>query len=113
MPELAQRCLREDIGARDREVFVALFLDAQHRVLAATELFRSTLTQIRVYRREVVKSPPRANAAAVIFTHPSGVAQPSQADELLTRQLLVEVKLLDHFIVAGTQALSFAGRGLL
>jgi len=138
--ELAQRCLREEIGARDaltspaavrdylrlalgareHEVFVALFLDAQHRVLAATELFRGTLTQTSVYPREVVKSALRANAAAVIFAHnhPSGVAQPSQADELLTRQLkealaLVEVKVLDHFIVAGTQALSFAERGLL
>jgi len=138
--ELARRCLREDlravdtftspgavrdylklaIGVREHEVFVALFLDAQHRLVAAEEMFRGTLTQTSVYPREVVKAALRANAAAVIFAHnhPSGVAQPSQADELLTRQLkealaLVDVKVLDHFIVAGSQALSFAERGLL
>jgi DNA repair protein RadC len=101
-------------------VFVALFLDSQHRVLRADELFRGTLSQTSVYPREVVKAALAANAAAVIFAHnhPSGVAQPSQADELLTRSLkealaLVDVKVLDHFIVAGHQALSFAERGLL
>ncbi|MCC6609251.1 MAG: hypothetical protein IT515_06175, partial [Burkholderiales bacterium] len=83
-------------------------------------LFRGTLTQASVYPREVVKAALRANAAAVIFAHnhPSGAAQPSQADELLTRNLkdalaMVDVKVLDHFIVAGNQALSFAERGLL
>ncbi len=138
--ELARRCLGEEmrrsdalaspgavrdylrlaLGGREHEVFVALFLDAQHRVLAADELFRGTLTQTSVYPREVVKSALRVNAAAAIFAHnhPSGVAQPSQADELLTRSLkealaLVDVKVLDHFIVAGNQALSFAERGLL
>jgi DNA repair protein RadC len=138
--ELARRCLREEIGARDaltspsavrdylrlalgareHEVFVVLLLDAQHRVLAAEELFRGTLTQTSVYPREVVKVALRANAAAVIFAHnhPSGVAQPSQADELLTRQLkdalaLIDINVLDHFIVAGAQTLSFAERGLL
>jgi DNA repair protein RadC len=89
-------------------------------VLECQELFRGTLTQTSVYPREVVKSALAANAAAVIFSHnhPSGVAQPSQADELLTRNLkealaLVDVKVLDHFIVAGSQAISFAERGLL
>ncbi|HWQ38358.1 MAG TPA: DNA repair protein RadC [Burkholderiales bacterium] len=102
------------------EVFFCLWLDAQHRVVEAQEAFRGTLTQTSVYPREVVKSALAANAAAVIFAHnhPSGVAQPSQADELLTRNLrealsLVEVKVLDHFIVAGNQAISFAERGLL
>ena len=97
-----------------------ILLDAQHRVLSVDELFRGTLTQTSVYPREVVKVALRANAAAVIFAHnhPSGVAQPSQADELLTRTLkdalaLVDVKVLDHFIVAGTSILSFAERGLL
>lgn len=140
MLELARRALRQDLrsgsaltspgavrdylrlalGGRAHEVFVCLYLDAQHRVTAAEELFRGTLTQTSVYPREVVKAALAANAAAVIFAHnhPSGVAQPSQADELLTRQLkealaLVEVKVLDHFIVAGNQALSFAERGLL
>lgn len=102
------------------EVFVCLWLDAQHRVMETQEAFRGSLTQTSVYPREIVKAALAANAAAVIFAHnhPSGVAQPSQADELLTRNLrealsLVEVKVLDHFIVAGNQAISFAERGLL
>lgn len=138
--EVARRCLEEDLkvgaaltspgavrdylriqlGSLSHEVFVCLWLDAQHRVIETRELFRGTLTQTSVYPREVVKAALAANAAAVIFAHnhPSGVAQPSQADELLTRNLrealaLVEVKVLDHFIVAGRQALSFAERGLL
>ena len=112
--------LRLLLGAREHEVFVALFLDSQHRVLRADELFRGTLSQTSVYPREVVKAALAANAAAVIFAHnhPSGVAQPSQADELLTRSLkealaLVDVKVLDHFIVAGHQATSFVECGLL
>ena len=138
--ELARRSLREDlrsvsaltspgavrdylrltIAEREHEVFVCLWLDAQHRVLDCEELFRGTLTQTSVYPREIVKAGLKANAAAVIFAHnhPSGVAQPSQADELLTRNLkealsLVDIKVLDHFIVAGRQTLSFAERGLL
>lgn len=102
------------------EVFVCLWLDAQHRVVEPQESFRGTLTQTSVYPREIVKAALAINAAAVIFAHnhPSGVAQPSHADELLTRNLkealaLVEVKVLDHFIVAGNQAISFAERGLL
>jgi len=89
-------------------------------VISFDELFRGTLTQTSVYPREIVKAGLRANAAAVIFAHnhPSGAAQPSRADELLTRNLkdalaLVDVKVLDHFVVAGNQALSFAERGLL
>jgi DNA repair protein RadC len=119
-PGAVRDYLRLSLGGRPHEVFLCIFLDAQHRVLHADELFRGTLTQTSVYPREVVKAALAANAAAVIFAHnhPSGVAQPSQADELLTRNLkealaLVDVKVLDHFIVAGTQALSFAERGLL
>ena len=119
-PAAVRDYLRLALGTREHEVFVALFLDAQHRVIAAEELFRGTLTQTSVYPREVVKAALRRNAAAVILAHnhPSGVAQPSQADELLTRSLaealaLIEVKVLDHFIVAGNQTLSFAERGLL
>jgi len=119
-PGAVRDYLRLLLGTRPHEAFVCLFLDAQHRVIRAEELFRGTLTQTSVYPREVVKAALAANAAAVIFAHnhPSGVAQPSQADELLTRQLkealaLVDVRVLDHFIVAGTQALSFAERGLL
>jgi len=119
-PGAVRDYLRLALSARDHEVFVVLFLDAQHRVMRDAELFRGTLTQTSVYPREVVKAALAANAAAVIFAHnhPSGVAQPSQADERLTRQLkealaLVEVRVLDHFIVAGNQTLSFAERGLL
>jgi DNA repair protein RadC len=96
-------------------------LDAQNRVIAAEELFRGTLTQTSVHPREVVKLALRHNAAGVILAHnhPSGVAEPSRADEALTASLkqalaLVDVKVLDHFIVAGSAApLSFAERGLL
>ena len=119
-PGAVRDYLRLAIADREHEVFVCLWLDAQHRVLRFEELFRGTLTQTSVYPREIVKAGLRANAAAVIFAHnhPSGAAQPSQADELLTRNLkdalaLVDVKVLDHFIVAGHHALSFAERGLL
>lgn len=119
-PGAVRDYLRLVLGSRDREVFLALWLDAQHRVLGAEELFTGTLTQTSVYPREVVKAALRANAAAVILAHnhPSGVAEPSHADELLTRTLksalaLVDIQVLDHFIVAGARMLSFAERGLL
>ena len=119
-PSAVRDLLKLRLGGLPHEVFVVILLDAQHRVLSVDELFRGTLTQTSVYPREVVKVALRANAAAVIFAHnhPSGIAQPSQADELLTRTLkdalaLVDVKVLDHFIVAGTSTLSFAERGLL
>lgn len=111
-------CLK--LGGLPREVFMVLFLDAQNRVLAQEEMFAGTLTQTSVYPREVVKRALQHNAAAVILAHnhPSGVAEPSRADELLTQALkdalaLVEVRVLDHFVVAGNSALSFAERGLL
>jgi DNA repair protein RadC len=119
-PGAVRDYLRLAIAGREHEVFVCLWLDAQHRVISSQEVFRGTLTQTSVYPREIVKAGLKANAAAVIFAHnhPSGVAQPSQADELLTRNLkealsLVDIKVLDHFIVAGRQTLSFAERGLL
>jgi DNA repair protein RadC len=119
-PGAVRDLLRLKLAGLPHEVFICIQLDAQHRVIAVEELFRGTLTQTSVYPRQVVKASLRANAAAVIFAHnhPSGAAQPSQADELLTRTLkealsLVDVKVLDHFIVAGTQAISFAERGLL
>ncbi|MDA1118609.1 MAG: DNA repair protein RadC, partial [Proteobacteria bacterium] len=88
-PGAVRDYLRLALGSRPYEVFMCIYMDAQHRVTAAGELFRGTLTQTSVYPREVVKAALAANAAAVIFAHnhPSGVAQPSQADELLTRQL--------------------------
>lgn len=119
-PGTVRDYLRLALSSREYEVFVCLWLDAQHRVMVSEELFRGTLTQTSVYPREIVKAGLKANAAAVIFAHnhPSGVAQPSQADELLTRNLkealsLVDIKVLDHFIVAGHQILSFAERGML
>jgi DNA repair protein RadC len=101
-------------------VFVGLFLDSQHRLISADELFQGTLAQTSVYPREIVKAALGHNAAAVIFAHnhPSGVAEPSRADELLTQSLkaalaLIDVRTLDHFVVAGGQVVSFAERGLL
>ena len=99
---------------------MALFLDAQNRVITIEELFRGTLTQTSVYPREVVKRALHHNAGAVILAHnhPSGVAEPSHADETLTQALrqalaLVDIRVRDHFIVAGSGVLSFAERGLL
>lgn len=111
-------CLR--LGQLKREVFLVLFLDAQNRVMAQEELFSGTLTQTSVYPREVVKRALHHNAASVIFAHnhPSGVAQQSRADEVLTASLkqaltLVDIRVLDHFIIAGNATLSFAEQGLL
>jgi DNA repair protein RadC len=111
-------CLK--LGNLTREVFVVLFLDAQNRVITTEEMFSGTLTQTSVYPREVVKRTLHHNAASVIFAHnhPSGIAQQSQADEIITQQLkqalaLVDVRVLDHFIVAGNTTLSFSERGLL
>jgi DNA repair protein RadC len=119
-PRAVRDYLRLTLAGRDHEVFVVVLLDAQHRVVASEELFRGTLTQTSVYPREVVKCALKHNAAAVIFAHnhPSGVAEPSHADEMLTRSLkaalaLVDIQVLDHFIVAGTRTMSFAERGLL
>ncbi|MDP2152866.1 MAG: DNA repair protein RadC [Methylotenera sp.] len=119
-PQQVRDYLVLKLGALTREVFMVLFLDAQNRLSVAEELFSGTLTQTSVYPREVVKRAIHHNAASVIFAHnhPSGIAQQSAADEQLTQQLkqalaLVDVRVLDHFIVAGNQTLSFAERGLL
>lgn len=138
--EMAGRALKEDMQSGDalssptavrrylslllkdkpHEEFWAVFLDAQNRALKAEMLFRGTLTQTSVYPREVVKRALAHNAAGLILAHnhPSGVAEPSQADRLLTQTLrqalaLVEVRVLDHFIVAGAGGVSFAEAGLL
>jgi len=112
--------LRISLSRLGHEVFMGLFLDSQNRLLAADELFRGTLTQTSVYPREVVKRALALNAGAVIFAHnhPSGIAEPSRSDELLTGSLkqalaLVDVRVLDPLIVAGTSTVSFAERGLL
>jgi DNA repair protein RadC len=119
-PQAVRDYLRLALAARPYEVFVGLFLDSQNRLLAAEELFRGTLAQTSVYPREVVKAALARNAAAMIFAHnhPSGLAEPSRADELLTLALkqalsLVDVRTLDHFVVAGGKLTSLAERGLL
>ena len=119
-PQAVRDYLRLRLQALEHEVFVGVFLDAQNRLLAIEELFRGTLTQTSVYPREIVKRALQLNAAAVIFAHnhPSGIAEPSRADEMLTQSLkqslaLVDVKVLDHFVVGSGAALSFAERGLL
>ena len=119
-PAAVRDYLRLKMQALPHEVFMALFLDAQNRVITIEELFRGTLTQTSVYPREVVKRALHHNAGAVILAHnhPSGVAEPSHADETLTQALrqalaLVDIRVLDHFIVAGSGVLSFAERGLL
>lgn len=119
-PNAARDYLRLHLAPRDREVFVALYLDAQHRVIAIEELFAGTLTQTSVFPREVVRHALLHNCAAVIFAHnhPSGIAEPSRADELLTQTLkralaLVDVKVLDHVVIGAEAALSFSDRGLI
>jgi len=119
-PQGVREYLRLHLSSRDHEVFAVLFLDAQHRLLQFDEMFRGTLTQTSVYPREVVRRALALNAAAVILAHnhPSGVAEPSRADEFLTQSLksalqLVDVRVLDHMVVARTQVVSFAERGLL
>jgi len=119
-PTAVRDFLRLSIQHRQVEVFVALFLDAQNRVIAVDELFSGTLTQTSVFPREVVRRALHHNAAGVIFAHnhPSGVAEPSHADETLTQALkealaLIDVRVLDHFVVGRGATLSFAERGLL
>lgn len=119
-PQAVRDYLRLKLHGLGHEVFVGVFLDAQNRVLAVEELFRGTLTQTSVFPREIVKRALHHNAAATIFAHnhPSGVAEPSRADEILTQTLkhtlaLIDVKVLDHFVVGADAAMSFAERGLL
>lgn len=108
------------LGHRPQEVFAVLFLDSQHRLIELRELFSGTLTQTSVYPREVLRHAMALNAGAVILAHnhPSGLAEPSRADEFLTQSLksalaLVDVRVLDHLVVGAGQVVSFAERGLL
>ena len=119
-PASVKSYLKSHFAGKEYEGFMVLFLDAQNWLIHAEELFRGTLSQTSVYPREVVKAALQHNAASVIFAHnhPSGVAEPSRADEMLTMSLkqalaLVDVKVMDHFIVAGGSVLSFAERGLI
>jgi DNA repair protein RadC len=112
--------LRLEIGSLEFEVFGAVFLDAQTRIIELKQMFRGTVTQTAVYPREVVKEALKLNAAALILyhCHPSGVPEPSRADEHLTSTLkaalsLVDVRVVDHIIVTATATVSLAERGLL
>lgn len=119
-PQAVRDFLRVRLSALEHEIFAVLHLDAQNRVLEYVEMFRGTVSQTSVYPREVVKESLARNSAAVILVHnhPSGAARPSRADEALTQTLkaalaLVDVRVLDHLIVAGADVVSFAEMGLL
>ncbi len=119
-PASVRDYLKLALGGQEYESFVALWLDAQNRLISGIEIFRGTTTQTSVYPREVVRLGLKLNAVGVIFAHnhPSGSPEPSRADEVLTKQLqqalsFVDIKVLDHFIVADTTITSFAERGLI
>jgi DNA repair protein RadC len=116
----AAEMLRVWLRSEAREVFAALFLDSRHRVIASEKMFFGTIDGSEVHPREVVRQALAHNAAAIILAHnhPSGVAEPSAADRQITRRLqdalaLIDVRVLDHFIIAGSSTFSFAARGLL
>lgn len=119
-PSDSREFLLASLRDRPHEVFCCLFLDNRHRVLAFDELFRGTIDAAAVYPREIVKQALSRNAAAVILAHnhPSGVAEPSQSDQLITRRIrdaldLVDVRLLDHFVIGDNNCVSLASRGML
>lgn len=119
-PEAVRNYLRLKLSHKEHEVFIAIFLDARNRSIATEEMFNGTLTQTSVYPREVVKRALYHNAAAIIFAHnhPSGVAEPSEADKILTQSLmkalaLVDIKVLDHFIIGNGKIMSFAENCLI
>lgn len=119
-PQAVRDFLRLELAELGHEVFAVLFLDAQHRLIRFEPMFRGTLTQTSVYPREVLKRALALDAAAVILAHnhPSGVAEPSKADEFLTQSLkaalqMIDVRVLDHFVVGRGPVVSFAERGLL
>ena len=119
-PRAAYQYLNAQLRDYQHEVFACLWLDSQHRVIVFEELFRGTIDGAGVYPREVVKAAIKHNAAAVIFAHnhPSGVAEPSQADQRITEQLvkaltLIDVKVLDHIVVGDGEQISLAERGLM
>ncbi|ALQ52132.1 RadC family protein [Nitrosomonas ureae] len=119
-PKLVRDFLRLSLANKQHEVFIGIFLDAKNHAIATEELFSGTLTQASVYPREIIKRALYHNAAAIIFAHnhPSGIAEPSHADKVLTQSLkqalsLVDVKVLDHFIIGNGTALSFAEHDLI
>ena len=119
-PDHTRAFLARVMGVLPYEVFSVLFLDNRHRLIAIAEMFRGTIDGASVYPREIVRATLAHNAAAVVLAHnhPSGVAEPSQADELITQRVkdalaLIDVRVLDHLIVSGTACVSFAERGLI
>jgi DNA repair protein RadC len=119
-PAKVRHCLQAKLGGFDHEVFAVLFLDTRHRLISYQEMFRGTIDNASVHPREVVKEALRVNAVAVILAHnhPSGNPEPSSADRTLTVQLkaaleLMDVRTLDHIVVAGQRTTSFAERGLM
>ncbi len=119
-PKETSTYLRLQLAGRQNEIFGCLFLDNRHRILAMHELFQGTIDGASIHPRVVVQQALKINAAAIVFfhNHPSGVAEPSLADETITRRLkealaLVDVRVLDHFVVSFSETVSFAERGLL
>ncbi|MCW8886001.1 MAG: DNA repair protein RadC [Motiliproteus sp.] len=117
-PEDTRRYVSSRLRDRDREVFAVLFLDNQHRMIAFEELFQGTIDSASVYPREVIRQALAHNAAALIFAHnhPSGIAEPSEADRQITLRLvraaeLMDLRVLDHLVVGDGEAVSFAERG--
>ncbi|MDD2800030.1 MAG: DNA repair protein RadC [Methylococcales bacterium] len=120
MPEQVANYMKLNIATREHEVFVVMFLDSQHRLIETQEMFRGTINQASVYPREIVKEALRLNAGACILAHnhPSGIAEPSLADKEITKKIkqaleLIEVKVLDHFVIGGLSHTSFAEQGLM
>lgn len=119
-PEMVRDFLRLSLANKQHEVFIGIFLDAKNHTIATEELFSGTLTQASVYPREIVKRALHHNAAAIIFAHnhPSGIAEPSHADKILTQSLkqalaMIDVKVLDHFIIGNGTTMSFAEQNLI
>lgn len=119
-PQAVKDFLKLKLAGRPHEVFMVLFLDSQNRLISAEEMFRGTLTQTSVYPREVIIEALARGAAGVVLAHnhPSGVPEPSAADLALTEVLrralgLVDIRVLDHVVVAGPQTVSFSERGLI
>ena len=119
-PSAVERFLVQALSPRDAEIFSVMYLDNRHRLIQFDEMFRGTVDGSSVHPREVVRRTLELNAAALILAHnhPSGIAEPSQADEVITRRLtdalaLIDVRVLDHMVVAGNTVTSFARRGLI
>ncbi len=119
-PQEVRRFLQVKLANLEHEVFAVVFLDSQHRVISYEEMFRGTIDSASVYAREVVKRCLQLNAAAVIFSHshPSGIPDPSQADKRITERLkealsLVDIRVLDHIVIGGSDSVSMAERGML